>query len=661
MLKEKNQIDVLIDKNKIIDDGEGTLTFRGGLTLTDESEQRNGTQYDIKEMDLSKFDGTVFADHDYSVTAIVGKAIGVAKRAKRVVADSVQFAIKESSLARFVYEMVKSGYINAVSIGTVGELDYETGIYHNAELLEFSFVGLGNNRNAKIQQLAKNTLEASEKDGIETNQLRSFLTKNNVLVEKTEEPEIKEKGITMNRLEELRAKKNDGTITEDETKELEVEEGEKPTGVEPAPQGDQNKSILDAINKIGESFATLKDEVAEIKQSAFDKGAKEPEFKLGGDKKVATSFDTQLSAMNWQDRAQMQVENFFKGTKQGNMEAMQKLAKINEFHKQRLIEEGRIAKNVMGMTEFGNFVTSPEMLTQIEGYRTDFSALLSLFPYTETNSLTMAWLSRSGEIDMQSVEMCDDDADGNLKPISEYEATQRTKTLEEMAAVTPVCTAATIFLAADLLQDAAAGYRNSYERNLARGIIAALELAAEDNDDASFAESGDLTNQAGALAWLGDVRKAIFAISQGDGLLVMNEATYGILWNALLLAGNGAVMSQEGLAGNMPTLWTKRVVVVPNELMPTIGDTGTYKTFVIDGANVVINHAIFYVNPTNFSGRQNGGLRYDLSTEAAYEINGETRSAFQRNEIVLRGSMFRGAVIRDNSRVGAVRAGAVIS
>ncbi len=638
---EKNQFEVLIDKNKVMDSGNGLLTFKGGLTITDESEQRNGTHYDISEMDLSHFDGTVFADHDYSVTSVIGKAVGIAKRAKRVVVDAVQFAVEESSLAKFVHEMVKAGYINAVSIGTMAELDYETNTWHKSELLEFSFVGLGNNRSAKINQLALNTLQESEKNGLETKQLRSFLAANEVTVD--------DKKPLTNKNEES---------TMEEPKEPQTPETPETPEVPAGNETEQN-SILDAVKNIAESVKQLSDEVKEVKKDAFNKNAAEPEF-TPGITKVATK-ESALKSMDWRERTQMQVEKFYAFKKDGDTEAVKELKAINDLHKNLLVESGKIQKNVLGMGDFGNFVTSPELLTTIEGYRTDFSALLSVFTYRETNSLQMAWLNRSGEIDMEPVEMCDDGADGNLKPVSEYEATPRTNNLEEMAAVTPVCTAATIFLAADLLEDVGAGYRNSYERNLARGIIAALELAAEDNDTASIAETGDLDDAAGANAWLGDVRQAIFAISQGNGILVMNEATFGLIWNALLLTGNGSVLSQQGLNGDVPALWTKRIVVVPNELMPTLGTTDQYKTFSLNGSNVVINHAIFYVNPANFSGRQNGGLRYDLSTEAAYEVNGTVYSAYQRNEIVLRGSMFRGAVIRDHSRVGAVRAGAVIS
>ena len=45
---------------------------------------------------------------------------------------------------------------------------------------------------------------------------------------------------------------------------------------------------------------------------------------------------------------------------------------------------------------------------------------------------------------------------------------------------------------------------------------------------------------------------------------------------------------------------------------------------------------------------------YDLSTEAAYEDNGTVKSAYQRNELVLRGSFFRGGAIKDTDQVACI-------
>jgi hypothetical protein len=57
---------------------------------------------------------------------------------------------------------------------------------------------------------------------------------------------------------------------------------------------------------------------------------------------------------------------------------------------------------------------------------------------------------------------------------------------------------------------------------------------------------------------------------------------------------------------------------------------------------------------STFSGRTSGGLNFDLSTEAAYEDGDAVKSAFQRNELVLRGSFFRGGIVRDEDKVVAL-------
>jgi hypothetical protein len=91
-------------------------------------------------------------------------------------------------------------------------------------------------------------------------------------------------------------------------------------------------------------------------------------------------------------------------------------------------------------------------------------------------------------------------------------------------------------------------------------------------------------------------------------------------------------------------------IVVPNELMPTLGSSDT-KQFTVEGTVVNITNSVFYLDLSTFTGRTSGGLNYDLSTQAAYEVGGETRSAFQRNELVLRGSFFRGGAVKDEDKV----------
>lgn len=692
---KKNHVDVHIDKNAIVDDGSGVIRFSNGLVLSDESEQVDGTRYDHSTTDLSTYGNEVFADHGgmlgYEISKLVGTAFGVAKQGGKLVAEGVRFAMK-SPIGRLAYDLVREGHLRNVSIGTLGPEPDEQGVYRNHELSEFSFVGLGNNRNAKIQSVALNSLKASEEDGLDVSKLKKLFAKQSTDDSQEEETKTKEEEPVMDPEKEKQLKA-DKDAAEQEAKEAKEnaaklqaaldeakareakndagdggdsgdqgdDEGDK-GGDDSEKEEDTTKKDVEEAVKAG--LKSYREEMAELKElakNAFNAGAKAPEFKNGKAPDVVTN-DNPFAGKSSAELTTDQIKNFV-ASKDGDHEAGKKLKAINEYHFNAL-KDKKLVQNSMTIADFGNFVTSPELLTEIFGYRSDFARVLQAFPYQQTNSTQMAWLTRSGDINMQNVEFCDDDADGNLKPISEYEAAVRTSNLEELAAVTPVCNAATIFLAADLLSDVARGYRNDYDRKLAQLAIARLEQALESNlspdaNSVSFDADGNDT----AAEKLDAIRRAIFSISQGDGVLVMSEASLGVIWSLLVSVGQGGALT-DTVVGDNPArrLWGKTVVEVPNELMPTLDDNTTYRTYQVDGNNVTINHAIFYVNPAaSWRGRQNGGLRYDLATQAAYEVGGEVRSAFQRNEVVLRGSMFRGGAITDPSRVAGVRAENVIS
>lgn len=99
-------------------------------------------------------------------------------------------------------------------------------------------------------------------------------------------------------------------------------------------------------------------------------------------------------------------------------------------------------------------------------------------------------------------------------------------------------------------------------------------------------------------------------------------------------------------------------LVVPNDLMPTLGGSDSV-TVQVNGENVAINHAVFYADLSQFKGRTSGGLQYDVSSQAAYEDGGVVKSAYQRNELVLRGSFFRGGAFLNRNRVAGIRQGTV--
>ena len=418
-------------------------------------------------------------------------------------------------------------------------------------------------------------------------------------------------------------------------------------GVEEIVEEDVNETTDKIENNLEETQMDeekIQNAVAEALKGYFANAveATAPEFKKDTN-------GAAFSDMNWQDRYNKQVNAAWEAFRAGSIEARKTLNEINEVNLGALKEAG-IAKNSMTIASMGNFVIPPEMYREIVGKRTDYSAIIDATDWRETDSLEFAWLKRNGDIDMKNVALCDDGADGNLKPISEYTAEPMTGKLEEMAAVTVVCNAATRFFAVDLLADVAAGYRNDYDRKRAQLVIAKLEEAVKESGQS--VDYAPTTDTAAMVAWL----QAIAEISDAtvNGTLVFNNKTFAQLKAHALEAGVNGPLSHIFTDGEIPQIFGTKFIVVPNDLMPTI-ESEDEISFMVEGKAVPITHAVFYADLSEFVGYTSGGLQYDVATEASYEVNGVVRSAYQRNELVLRGSFFRGGAIKDASRVSGIK------
>src|SRR5690606_17664978 len=128
------------------DDGEGVIKFKKPLTITDDTEQLNGTRYDIKSMDISEYDGMLTANHSMNIQEIIGKTFGIKKNKNKVTIDGIKFALKENALARFAYNMMLGGFLTDFSIETIGPWPDDDGIYFNSKLVGLSAVVTGNNK-----------------------------------------------------------------------------------------------------------------------------------------------------------------------------------------------------------------------------------------------------------------------------------------------------------------------------------------------------------------------------------------------------------------------------------------------------------------------------------------------------------------------------------
>ena len=105
-------------------------------------------------------------------------------------------------------------------------------------------------------------------------------------------------------------------------------------------------------------------------------------------------------------------------------------------------------------------------------------------------------------------------------------------------------------------------------------------------------------------------------------------------------------------------------IVVPNSLMPSLEDDAANNPVIsyipVDASstapqNIEITSTVFYGDLSLFTGYTSGGLQFDMTEYAAYEdANGVVRSAYQRDEIVLRGYFYRGGAYRYPQAMAAI-------
>lgn len=452
---------------------------------------------------------------------------------------------------------------------------------------------------------------------------------------------------TKEAVEELKTDEAEEKVENSITEETETEDSEEETEEETAEQEEsqeikENKMTQEEINALKE----------QIKNEILDAQVKAPEVE-----ETEEAVEEPEVEKNWRKRYNDQIAAAWNAYRLHSIDAAQKLAKINRYNfedkQAKMVKnDGDDAIEVMTIETADDFVLPYEVDRMIHGKRTNYSPLLNAVEYQTTDRLTFAYATRIGDIDMQNVALCDDGEDGNLKPISTYELKKGVAQMEEMAAVTPICDNATKYLAVDILADVAAGYRNDYDRKLAQLVVIRMQQAVN--------ATGNTVEMEGetSIEKLVEFIKATTKVSDDvvNGKFVFNAKTKAQLVEYLFSAAAGGELGKDVITtGEFPTIFGYPYVVVPNDLMPTLGegDTKSFKATNNETGNletVTISSPVFYGDLDEFRGKVSGGLKYDVSAEAAYEIgDGTVRSAWQRNELVLRGSFLRGGYIANQA------------
>ena len=253
MEKIHNQLNIQVSRDSLVDEGDGVVSFPNGLTITDGSQQRNGTRYDIDTMDLSKYGEQITADHEDKLSNIIAQAIGTQKTGGRVILNKIRYAINESPYARLAYSLLVNGFSKNFSIETIGTPPDSSGTYYNAELVGLSQVVVPNNYNATVNQLVHNSLERSKEDGLDVEGIEERFKEQSMDETKTKEAEVSE--TTEVKTEEVQTEetKPETNIDNSETSEVvensaeeETEVKSEETKTEEAPATDTKETEEDS-------------------------------------------------------------------------------------------------------------------------------------------------------------------------------------------------------------------------------------------------------------------------------------------------------------------------------------------------------------------------------------------------------------------------------
>lgn len=440
------------------------------------------------------------------------------------------------------------------------------------------------------------------------------------------------------------------TETEEEVVEEKEEQEEQPE--ETAPEEEPAEEVAEedkkeSINKMTkeELQEILNSFKADVVNQVLDATVKAPEAEETEPAEETKATNSADIAKDWRVRYNDQVAAAWDFHRLNNIEAGKKLQAINQYNADEKVKNDAGTAPIT-ITSLADFVLPPEMDREIHGLRTNYTPFLNEVSYTQTNSLQFMWATRVGDINMQNVKFCADGKDGNLKPVETYGLERGIAQMEELAAVTPICDNATKYMAVDILADVAAGYRNDYDRKLAELAIARMQEAL--NTTGQTIEYDPET----AVDGLVDFVKATTLVSDQivAGKFVFNARTKALILENLLRSGNGNLGDKAFTTGNTQTIWGYDYVVVPNDLMPTLGTSEVKQFKVMNNQTGVVETVdvtspVFYGDLNEFRGKVSGGLNYTVSTDASYEINGVVYSAFQRDELVIRGHFYRGGYI----------------
>ena len=345
---------------------------------------------------------------------------------------------------------------------------------------------------------------------------------------------------------------------------------------------------------------------------------------------------------NFREALTHQFNLAVKATRDLDASAYSELREINKTNYAAQLEAGKITSSLK-LEDLGNFIVAPEVLDEVQRVRTNYTEFVNTINWKDGSSMKLTWLNGDDEIDMVHVETGaynSEVSDSDLqKPTQDLNYTVGEAELEEVAKVTGISLNTLKYAAVDILGDITRLFSKDYDRKRAQLLAVRFQEAVT--------ATGQTTgwNPASGLEAL---ELAVADAVEGPGYLVMNTKTL-----AKLKAGAIAEQAPEIYNGlkNKDFSGTP-IVTVSSDILPTIGTAET-RTFAVWGVNKTVTAAIFFYDPEAVAASATS-LEFDVDGRASYTSHGVLRSAFENNEVAVRGSFLRAAAVTIPSAISAI-------
>lgn len=137
MIKVENKIKAGKAKEK----DNGVVMFKEPMQIVGCHERQwNNTIYDLATLDITKYNGTITADHEAKLSNVIGKVINLRKSKNGVTIDGIRYAVKENPLAVLAKNLLLGGFSNGFSCETIGPDPDEDLVWKNHGLSGLSQV-----------------------------------------------------------------------------------------------------------------------------------------------------------------------------------------------------------------------------------------------------------------------------------------------------------------------------------------------------------------------------------------------------------------------------------------------------------------------------------------------------------------------------------------